>query len=271
MTECSSAGELLLQEAARVDLKRPAPDNFFLPPPGISSLDTALHKRRRIDARPHRRATDSSISPHFHAYEHGILHRDISDETALVHKSDAMAVGRLVDWYISCPFDSTNDVEASAPNRRGTTPFVAIGLQSATVDGKPLPLHSRYCHDLESLFWLLLWSVVHFDIPNARRLPCRIPKWRHGAWEDVAIFKHCILTSPNTRQGVLDLALPIYEDLVERWVVPLAAMFRKARDDAEDIDQRRKCFFNAELYAKEATFTRFLETIQSKPLTWSRR
>ena len=144
-------------------------------------------------------------------------------------------------------------------------------LQFVTAEGKLLPLHARYCHDLESLFWLLLWAVIHFDIPNNHRLPCRIPKWRHGAWEDVATFKHCILTSPNTRQGVLDLALPIYENLVERWVVPLSSMFRKARDDAEDINEHRKWFLNAELYATEANFKRFMETIQSEPRTWSRR
>ncbi|KAI5887867.1 uncharacterized protein SCHCODRAFT_02589507 [Schizophyllum commune H4-8] len=105
---------------------------------------------------------------HFRAYEHGILRRDMSEETALVHKSDGLAVGCLVDWDLTCAQDNPADGEAL---RRGTGPFVAIDLQYVGSNGKLQPQH-RYYHDLESLFWVLAWALMHFDIPNGRRLDC---------------------------------------------------------------------------------------------------
>ncbi|KAL1673213.1 hypothetical protein EV122DRAFT_223153 [Schizophyllum commune] len=211
------------------------------------------------------------VEMHYHAYKYArTLHRDISENNAMSRVVDNGVVGFLNDWDLACFVNEHGISEAATQQHRtGTGPFMAIDLQFVTVDGKVLPLYYRYCHDLESLFWLLLWAVIHFDITKKRRLPCRVPQWGEDAWADVANFKHCVLTAANTRQGVLDLALPIYEDLVERWVMPLASMFKKARSDAEDINEKKKCFFNAELYAQEATFEKFMETIQRKPRTWS--
>ncbi|KAI5823733.1 hypothetical protein K523DRAFT_133973 [Schizophyllum commune Tattone D] len=211
------------------------------------------------------------VEMHYHAYKYArTLHRDISENNAMSRVVDNGVVGFLNDWDLACFVNEHGISEAATQQHRtGTGPFMAIDLQFVTVDGKVLPLYYRYCHDLESLFWLLLWAVIHFDITKKRRLPCRVPQWGEDAWADVANFKHCVLTAANTRQGVLDLALPIYEDLVERWVMPLALMFKKARSDAEDINEKKKCFFNTELYAQEATFEKFMETIQRKPRTWS--
>ncbi|KAI4524584.1 hypothetical protein K525DRAFT_193663 [Schizophyllum commune Loenen D] len=211
------------------------------------------------------------VEMHYHAYKYArTLHRDISENNAMSRVVDNGVVGFLNDWDLACFVNEHGISEAATQQHRtGTGPFMAIDLQFVTVDGKVLPLYYRYCHDLESLFWLLLWAVIHFDITKKRRLPCRAPQWGEDAWADVANFKHCVLTAANTRQGVLDLALPIYEDLVERWVMPLALMFKKARSDAEDINEKKKCFFNTELYAQEATFEKFMETIQRKPRTWS--
>ena len=45
-------GEFLLGEAARVGVKRPALDDFSLPPPNLSSLKFISRKRRRIECLP---------------------------------------------------------------------------------------------------------------------------------------------------------------------------------------------------------------------------
>ncbi|KAL1713537.1 hypothetical protein EV715DRAFT_277201 [Schizophyllum commune] len=252
MTGCSGAGESLPRVSVLAGGKRPAPVDLL---PQIV-FDFNAH------------VNDGTISSHFRAYEHGVFHQDISDEIAMVHKSEGVVCGCLVDWDLAFSSEHQVERETTDPSiRRGTSPFLAIDLQSVTLNGRLLPLSHRYCHDLEALFWLLLWAVIHFDIPNNRRLPCRVPKWGKGATADVATFKHCVLTAANTRQGVLDLALPIYEDIVERLVGPLAAMFKKARSDAEDSAERKRCFFNVELYAKGATFEKFMETIRRRPQT----
>ncbi|KAI4524583.1 hypothetical protein K525DRAFT_291852 [Schizophyllum commune Loenen D] len=118
------------------------------------------------------------VETHFRAYEQGVLHLDISDETALVHtEPNGKAAGCLVDWDLACCPDYRGDGRTL---RRGAGPFVAIDLQYVRSNGKLEPQAHHYHHDLESLFWLLVWALMHFDILNGRRLDCKLPSWGTG-------------------------------------------------------------------------------------------
>ena len=78
-----------------------------------------------------------------------------------MHKPNGKAAGCLVDWDLACCPDYRGDGEAL---RRGAGPFVAIDLQYVRSNGKLEPQAHHYHHDLESLFWLLAWALMHFDI-----------------------------------------------------------------------------------------------------------
>ena len=200
------------------------------------------------------------LTAHFRASGHGVLHRDISDNTAMWHQSpDGQAVGCLVDWDVSCPIHYNFDDEATGPilNRRGTIPFTALDLQYVASDGKHFPQTHRYHHDLESFFWLLLWAIAHYDFECKRRLPCRFPRWI-----DEWVRRNSFMYSFHTRREYLGLTLEPWEDVRKRWVWPLFKMFSGARDASNDVDEESVDVFNEARYAEQITFEAFMKTIK---------
>ncbi|KAL1713542.1 hypothetical protein EV715DRAFT_277205 [Schizophyllum commune] len=203
------------------------------------------------------------VEAHFRAYEQGLLHRDISDNTVLWHRSPEGAVaGFLVDWDLSCPAHYNLDDESTGPilNRRGTNPFTALDLQFVASNGKLLPQTHRYHHDLESFFWLLLWAVAHYDFECKRRLPCRFP-----GWIDDWVQRNSFMYSMHTRREYLQLTLEPWEDVRKRWVWPLFKMFSGARAASNDVDEEGLDFLNEERYGELVTFETIAETIKMEP------
>ncbi|KAL1725828.1 hypothetical protein EV714DRAFT_277119 [Schizophyllum commune] len=201
------------------------------------------------------------VETHFRVYVQGILHRDISDNTAMWRRSSGgKAVGSLLDWDISCAIYYNFDDEATGPilHRRGTSPFTALDLQYVASDGKHLPQTHRYHHDLESFFWLLLWAIAHYDFERKRRLPCRFPGWIYD-W----VQRNSFMYSMHTRREYLQLTLEPWQDVRKRWVWPLFRMFSGARDASNDVDEGLD-FLNEERYGELVTFEAFMETIKTE-------
>ncbi|KAI0667193.1 hypothetical protein C8Q78DRAFT_1147672 [Trametes maxima] len=215
------------------------------------------------------------VEMHYHAYEYArTLHRDISETNAMSRIVDGKAVGLLNDWDLAC-FVNEHGISEATPtqHRAGTAPFMAVDLQYVTNSGKLIPQYHRYHHDLESLFWLLAWAMLHFDIANKRRLDCKVASWGKGTWEDAARFKTNFLAEDcNTMEDYHVDVLPPFKDLAWDWVMPLAAMFQNARKAATKKDKKDRHYkFDPDSYAKEVTFEKFMETIQRKPRKWSHR
>ncbi|KAI4524577.1 hypothetical protein K525DRAFT_266900 [Schizophyllum commune Loenen D] len=202
------------------------------------------------------------VETHFRASGYGVLHRDISDNTALWRRSpDGKAVGSLLDWDISCAMYYHLDGEATdRPSRRGTSPFIALDLQYVASNGKLLPQTHRYHHDLESFFWLLLWAIAHYDFECKHRLPCRF-----SGWIDDWVKRNSFMYSMHTRREYLQLTLKPWEDVRKRWVWPLFRMFSGAREASNDIDEEGLDFLNEERYGELVTFEAFMEMIKSEP------
>ncbi|TRM63265.1 hypothetical protein BD626DRAFT_583670 [Schizophyllum amplum] len=212
------------------------------------------------------------VEMHFHAHDDAqVLHRDISENNAMSRRraSDGKALGYLNDWDLACFVGSLGLSEPStSQHRTGTGPFMAIDLQRPDANGKTPVRDHRYCHDLESLFWLLVWAVLHFDLKTKRRRECLLLDWE-GDWQDAAKFKSDFLYSADAQQMVLDMALKPYKDLVKRWICPLADMFDSARQNCNSRDAERRKIFDHDMYAKEITFEKFMATIEVKPREWA--
>lgn len=195
-------------------------------------------------------------------YERGILHRNISDNTILWHRSsDGKAVGCLLDWDLSYPIHYDVDNESINPlNRRGTSPFTALDLQYVASDGKHFPQTHRYHHDLESFFWLLLWAIVHYDFERKCRVPCRFPGWIDD-WSKRQSFMYNF----HTRRECLSLTLESSEDSRRRWLWPLFKLFSGARNASVDMDEEGLDFLNQEQYGELVTFETFTQTIKIEP------
>ncbi|KAL1725844.1 hypothetical protein EV714DRAFT_220503, partial [Schizophyllum commune] len=210
------------------------------------------------------------LEMHFHAYTYGrVLHRDVSENNAMSRREDdGKVVGFLNDWDLGCFVNADGVGEGStSQHRTGTTPFMAIDLQRQT-GGKSAAADHRYCHDLESFFWLLLWAVVHFDLTNKRRLNCINAQWA-GSWEDSLQFKRDCLNNGDVLEKVLDNALDMWEDVVMNWVWPLARMLDDARQSSKKWVSKNSRVFDDDAYAKKLTFEVFMETIEQTPRTWA--
>ena len=183
-------------------------------------------------------------------------------------EADGKVYGLLIDWDISCFLDEADGSTSSIPHlRTGTTPFMAIDLQRQTV-GNTAAAYHRYCHDLESFFWLLVWAVVHFDLTNKRRLNCVNAQWT-GSWEDSVRFKRDLLNNGDVLDEVLDDALDMWEDVVKRWIKPLVRMLDNARQCSMRWDDNDSKVFDDDAYAKGLTFEAFVHTIKETPREWA--
>ena len=176
--------------------------------------------------------------------------------------------GLLIDWDISCFLDEANGSTSSIPHlRTGTIPFMAIDLQRAAGRNRVAPDH-RYCHDLESFFWLLLWAVLHFDLENKCRLSCTYEQWTWD-WAGSNSFKWNFLHKAGILSAVLKNALDMWKGTVKRWVIPLARMICDARERSTRWDDQAGKVFDGSIYAKELTFEAFMCTIKQTPREWA--
>ncbi|KAI5825615.1 hypothetical protein K523DRAFT_250736, partial [Schizophyllum commune Tattone D] len=211
------------------------------------------------------------LEAHFHAYDLGrALHQDISEVCALARLgADGKVAGLLTDWDISCLVGEEGLGKRLAPQlRSGTTPFMAIDLQRQTVGNSAAAYH-RYCHDLESFFWLLVWAVVHFDLTNGkRRLNCVNARWARS-WKDSVRFKRDTLNNGDALDQVLDDALDMWEDVVKGWVKPLVRMLDSIRQGSMRWDDNDSKVFDDDAYAKGLTFEAFMHTIKETPREWA--
>ncbi|RPB19793.1 hypothetical protein L211DRAFT_842330 [Terfezia boudieri ATCC MYA-4762] len=110
-------------------------------------------------------------------FEGGILHRDISTNNILAYPDPTNAIriipgkskvcpdgdmlfGCLIDLDYAINIGGVSAATASgAADRTGTYPFIAINILLGT-DGH------RYRHDLESMFYVLLWVACNHALPH---------------------------------------------------------------------------------------------------------
>ncbi|KAI4524569.1 hypothetical protein GGG16DRAFT_117223 [Schizophyllum commune] len=207
------------------------------------------------------------LETHFHACDHGrVLHGDISGSNAMARRGIGGKVyGLLIDWDLSCIVDEADGNTSSIPHlRTGTTSFMAIDLQRTASRIRVAPDH-RYCHDLESFFWLLLWAVLHFDLKKKRHRNCTHEEWIGCCQACSLRFKRDFMSYGGTWDRVLNDALNMWQSVVKRWVKPLARMIYTARERSTHWNDDNLRVFDDDVYAKELTFDVFMQTIKQIP------
>lgn len=162
----------------------------------------------------------SKSTGHHTAAKYGkVLHRDIS-ENNLLWTNDTRVIGVLNDWDLATPVDAVGN---STNHRTGTGPFMAYDLLGA----EP-PAH-LYRHDLESLFYVLIWAAVHYnldsDVPYSRVVDPALKQWT-GDYGEARVAKHAFLGDP---EPVLHNIRPVFEPLRAFWIEPLCDLFLAAQ------------------------------------------
>jgi hypothetical protein len=106
-----------------------------------------------------------SPAGHYHAWKDGrVLHRDLSETNLMVYSVDnaKRIKGVVNDWDMSSKLgEDGNVIRSAAVHRTGTTPFMACDLLNPKVEWP-----HYYRHDLESLFYILLWAAIHYNLKN---------------------------------------------------------------------------------------------------------
>jgi hypothetical protein len=127
----------------------------------------------------------------------------------MIHKEGAKVYGVLNDLDLAVDADVQS---ASSKQRTGTKPFIAIDLL------QPDPPVHVYRHDLESMFYVLVWITSRFhggeEIADA---PLR--EWEDQGGATLVDKKHSFILS--------EPPLPTLEfDLLGRWVASMQKMMR---------------------------------------------
>ncbi|KAJ8502363.1 hypothetical protein ONZ45_g11835 [Pleurotus djamor] len=178
------------------------------------------------------------VKGHYYAYRYaGILHRDLSENNVMWKRKNGEALGVLIDWDLASPVDEA----ANDTGRTGTVIFMAMDILWSY---KRCGHH--YHHDLESLFYILIWAMTHYELgpSHRRRQTCEsLRRWGDDDFDTSANAKCAFLTNPWSRKGVFDSILPVFQPLVNKWLIPL-----------------RKLFCNA-IFAKSREGTNFSESI----------
>ncbi|KAJ7602195.1 hypothetical protein DFH06DRAFT_912572, partial [Mycena polygramma] len=130
-------------------------------------------------------ALQTAVLHHQIAYDAGVLHRDVSEGNILFEealKPGEDPKGFLLDWdyaeFTPKGLDNFNkafrerenkslyeEVDKSLKDMTGTFPFVAIQMMENTQNTAMHQLH----HDLESVYWLLIWMILRHTKHNHLR------------------------------------------------------------------------------------------------------
>jgi len=133
-----------------------------------------------------------------------ILHRDISLNNLMIRKEGANVYSVLNDLDLIVDADIQS---ASSKQCTGTKPFIAIDLL------RPDPPVHMYHHDLESMFYILVWITLYFhDGEEITDAP--LQEWADQCGMTLVDKKHLFILS--------EPPLPTPEfDPLGHWVVSL--------------------------------------------------
>ncbi|KAJ3935851.1 MAG: hypothetical protein NXY57DRAFT_932666 [Lentinula lateritia] len=132
-------------------------------------------------------------------YEHvGILHRDLSSGNIMYRRKNGKVHGVLNDFDLSSRVRDL-DKGPTSKQRTDTRPFMSIDLLNPVWQGGHL-----YCHDLESLFYIILCLACRYEAPGvASPDPRPYSEWFSGTDAEVLNSKSNFLLNS------LGKALPV--------------------------------------------------------------
>ncbi|RPD57804.1 hypothetical protein L226DRAFT_467722 [Lentinus tigrinus ALCF2SS1-7] len=118
------------------------------------------------------------VKAHKHAYEAGVLHRDISPKNFLLHRGeDGHWVGLLIDWDVSTA--AVKDPNHLAFPERGTWEFMSVRAQFTPPSPVGIP------DELESFLYSLVYVAIQYITSSVS--PENIPYFIRAAFHDYQI------------------------------------------------------------------------------------
>ncbi|KAJ8519882.1 hypothetical protein ONZ45_g3205 [Pleurotus djamor] len=193
------------------------------------------------------------LKSHHYAHKLGfILHRDLSEQNLMFTRRDKKVLGVVNDWDLSSERNTRTNSDTS---RTGTGPFMAFDLLSPKYTSGHM-----YHHDLESLFYILVWAALHYDLgsaePRVPKTPSVITSWTE-VFKAALSAKALFLSTRNGCDTVFGAVRPCFKPLLSTWLEPLWQYFSSAFIQWENFRQKRK--------DETTTFEGFMKAIGVEP------
>ncbi|KAK0216709.1 hypothetical protein EDD85DRAFT_962103 [Armillaria nabsnona] len=162
-------------------------------------------------------------------------------------------------------YDTDMVIPLEVSHRPCISPFMATDLLDITVETP-----HRYCHDLESFFYVLLWARVHFDLKNHKEKPMDelFTLWNVHTEADFTKV-HDNKSEIWHNDGHLNQFKSHFtEDFIplwDEWVTPLRELFYDAQEEEKRI---RAQMPDQETLNGILTFEIFMGALGQEPHTW---
>ncbi|TWU78629.1 hypothetical protein ED733_005229 [Metarhizium rileyi] len=149
-----------------------------------------------------------------------VVHRDISINNLLMNSK-----GFLIDLDLAI---KTHRLAASgAKGKTGTRAFMSIGAL--------LGEEHSFMHDLESFFWVLFWTCIHYVGPGNGRVVKKFDYWNYADTEELATLKLGMISTESLfAKTMTDYFTPHYKVLIPVMKLLRQVVFPKDRPWQQD-------------------------------------
>ncbi|KAF3346064.1 mRNA export factor rsm1 [Verticillium dahliae VDG2] len=150
------------------------------------------------------------VDGHESLYKAGILHRDISIYNLMINedRDNPSWPSFLIDLDLA--IRTGRGGASGAKGKTGTRAFMAIGAL--------LGEQHSFMHDLESFFWVLFWTCIHYNGPDKGRVVQEFDKWNYVDMKELAKLKLGTVAKEGMfMETATDHFTPYYKPLIP-WV-----------------------------------------------------
>ncbi|KAG5640301.1 hypothetical protein DXG03_009326 [Asterophora parasitica] len=165
---------------------------------------------------------------HHYSYFTGhVLHHDLSENNLMFKIGDNDKIkGILNDWDMAAWVNDNDNISLStAQHCTSTLPFMAMELMVPN-----LPTH-LYRHDLESFFYILVWTALHYDFENKARAPKVHPavhKWNSSDIQSAHNNKEGLLGHMKANIEAIITQIPSHGKVLIPWIQAIRNLFFRA-------------------------------------------
>ncbi|KAJ3512393.1 hypothetical protein NMY22_g15342 [Coprinellus aureogranulatus] len=210
-----------------------------------------------------RQAWLDCVECHYAAFKTGkVLHRDLSENNLMLVVVDEKIHGVVNDWDMA-KFEGLNDTTLAAHHRTGTPPFMAIDLLY------DMPWGHLYRYDLESLFYILVWAAIHYNLKKGmktRKVQAAVKGWISNDMDQNADAKTLFFSAvPKHSKQVFNAIQPEFREIKDELIMPLYYLFSDALASRASALSRNKPGYNYETCGDQLTFETFMEAIKATP------
>lgn len=185
---------------------------------------------------------------------------------------DGKVKGVLNDWDMAKCVQDQKDQLLDSDHGTGTPPFMAREFLRAEVTRTAEYRRSTphwFRHDLESLFYILIWAAIHYNISQGTRdTHCHpfLKDWTKDAARNAGSKTSFIVGGEEEEDGLLEAVKPEFEQVAHEWILPLRSLFKRAVYLGTQGD--KKDDYDSSTYGGHLTFKAFMKAIKITPRTW---